>query len=71
MWRGCRVWCFLILTSLMLKSYRVLALTIASELAAARSDVRGTGTFLPALIDELYNLTAAKIQQYAKIEVVG
>ncbi|KZP17960.1 TMP-TENI-domain-containing protein [Athelia psychrophila] len=49
----------------------VLALTIASELAAARSDVRGTGTFLPALIDELYNLTAAKIQQYAKIEVVG
>ncbi|KAF7983776.1 hypothetical protein HWV62_18984 [Athelia sp. TMB] len=49
----------------------VLALTIASELAAARPDVKGTGTFLPALIDELYNLTPAKIQQHAKIHVIG
>jgi len=29
---------------------------IAAEVAAAREDVRGPGTFVPALIDELYNI---------------
>jgi thiamine-phosphate diphosphorylase/hydroxyethylthiazole kinase len=45
--------------------------TIASELAAARPDVLGSGTFLPALIDELYSLTAEKIIKRAKVEVIG
>lgn len=29
---------------------------IAGEIAAARADVKGPGTFVPALIDELYNI---------------
>ena len=29
---------------------------IAAEIAAAREDVRGPGTFVPALIDELYKI---------------
>jgi thiamine-phosphate diphosphorylase/hydroxyethylthiazole kinase len=49
---------------------RVLAVTIASELAAARPDVFGPGTFLPALIDELYNLTPDKVIERAKVEVM-
>jgi thiamine-phosphate diphosphorylase/hydroxyethylthiazole kinase len=32
---------------------------IAAEIAAAREDVKGPGTFVPALIDELYNLQKA------------
>lgn len=48
---------------------RILAITVASELAARRDDVRGTGTFLPALIDELYNLTTEKIIDNARIEI--
>jgi len=47
----------------------ILAITVASELAAARQDVKGTGTFLPALIDELYNLTPEKLIDRAQIEV--
>ncbi|KAI0066253.1 thiamine biosynthetic bifunctional enzyme [Artomyces pyxidatus] len=46
-----------------------LALTIAAELAAGRSEVRGPGTFLPVLIDELAALTEEKILSRAKIEV--
>lgn len=46
---------------------RIMAITIASELAAARDDVKGTGTFLPALIDELYNLTPDKIRDRARV----
>lgn len=49
---------------------RVLAITVASELAAARPDVKGSGTFLPALIDELGTLTPEKMAQYANIEVI-
>ena len=49
---------------------RVLAVTIASELAAARADVHGSGTFLPALIDELGNLTGDKIKERAKVTVI-
>jgi len=48
----------------------VLAVTVASELAAARPDVFGPGTFLPALIDELYNLTPDKVIERAKVEVI-
>lgn len=50
--------------------FSVLALTIASEFAAARDDVRGSGTFLPALIDELGKLTPEKIENVANIEVL-
>ena len=32
---------------------------IAAEVAASREDVRGPGTFVPALIDELYNIQRA------------
>ena len=32
---------------------------IAAEIAAVREDVKGPGTFVPALIDELYNLQKA------------
>ena len=49
---------------------RVLAITIASEFAAAREDVKGIGTFLPALLDELYNLTPEKIVERANIKVL-
>ena len=50
-------------------SHSVLALTVASELAAPRFDVQGTETFLPALIDELYNPTTKKIHPMAKIKL--
>lgn len=49
----------------------ILAITVASEFAAARQDVKGTGTFLPALIDELYNLTPETLIDRAQIEVFG
>jgi thiamine-phosphate diphosphorylase/hydroxyethylthiazole kinase len=48
----------------------VLAVTVASELAATRADVSGPGTFLPALIDELTHLTPEIIQKRAKVEVL-
>ncbi|KAF8585995.1 TMP-TENI-domain-containing protein [Ramaria rubella] len=48
----------------------MLALTVASEIAATRPDVKGTGSFLPALIDELYNLTPTQVIKRAKVEVV-
>lgn len=48
--------------------FRVLALTIAGELAAKRPDVRGPGTFLPALIDEIGLLDPEVVRQRAQIE---
>lgn len=48
----------------------VLAVTIASEIAAVREDVKGSGTFLPALIDELGRLSAEDFVKRAKIELV-
>ncbi|KAF8135557.1 Hydroxyethylthiazole kinase family-domain-containing protein [Boletus edulis] len=48
----------------------ILALTIAGERAAGRSNVQGSGTFLPALIDELYNLTPEKLKQDSQVEIV-
>lgn len=50
--------------------YSVLALTVASEYAAKRQDVLGSGTFLPALIDELGALTPEKILKSANVEVL-
>ena len=55
---------------LMIYVPRVLAITVASELAAARADVKGSGTFLPALIDEPGALTPEKIAAYGKVEVI-
>lgn len=46
-----------------------LALTIAAQHAASREEVRGPGTFLPALIDELASLTPESISKTAEIEV--
>ncbi|TFK54360.1 HK-domain-containing protein [Heliocybe sulcata] len=46
----------------------VLALTVASEVAAEREDVKGSGTFLAALIDELGRLTPEVIVDRAKAE---
>ncbi|CAE6518578.1 unnamed protein product [Rhizoctonia solani] len=48
----------------------VLAITIASEIAAARPDVKGTGTFMSALIDELYNLKPQTIADRAMVEIL-
>jgi thiamine-phosphate diphosphorylase / hydroxyethylthiazole kinase len=46
-----------------------LALTIAAQRAADKEEVRGPGTFLSALIDELAVLTPEMILETAKIEV--
>ncbi|KAH7927492.1 Hydroxyethylthiazole kinase [Leucogyrophana mollusca] len=48
----------------------VMALTIAAELAVARKDVLGSGTFLPALIDELSHLTPEAVREKAKVQVL-
>ena len=50
---------------------RVLVFTIAAEIAAARADVRGPGTFRAALLDELYNLGPGDILERAKVEMIG
>lgn len=44
-------------------------LTIAAEVAVQREDVKGPGTFLPALIDELWGLKPSTVQSLARIEV--
>lgn len=50
---------------------------IAAEIAAVRSDVKGPGTFVPAFLDELYNLRKAIVsgdeawRQRAKIRVLS
>lgn len=44
-------------------------MNIASELAAERSDVRGPGSFIPALIDEIANLDAETLRKRAKVRV--
>lgn len=48
----------------------MLVFNIAAELAAARPDVKGPGTFRAALIDELYNVRAADVLARAKVEVL-
>lgn len=49
----------------------VLAMTIASEIAAAREDCRGPNTFRAALIDELYHLKREDIEQMIRLEVIS
>ncbi|KAL3417324.1 thiamine biosynthetic bifunctional [Phlyctema vagabunda] len=50
---------------------------IAAEIAAVRDDVKGPGTFVPALIDELYNIRKAtadgdlKWLERAKVEAIA
>lgn len=48
----------------------MIAFNVAAELAAARPDVRGPSTFRAALLDEVYNLTEAKVQQHARFSIV-
>lgn len=48
----------------------VLAMTIASEVAAERVDVKGPGSFIPALIDEVAAITPEVLQKRANIEVI-
>ncbi|KAG5643447.1 hypothetical protein DXG03_000920 [Asterophora parasitica] len=47
----------------------ILALTVAAELAVKREDVKGPGTFLPALIDTLWTLQPGTVQSLAQVEV--
>ncbi|SPO25869.1 related to thiamine-phosphate diphosphorylase / hydroxyethylthiazole kinase [Ustilago trichophora] len=49
----------------------LLAMTIASEKAAVREDVKGPGTFIPALQDELAAVSAEDILRFAKLEIVS
>ena len=49
----------------------LLAMTIASEKAAARDDVKGPGTFIAALQDELATVSAHDIRSFAKLELVS
>jgi thiamine-phosphate diphosphorylase/hydroxyethylthiazole kinase len=48
----------------------VCVFNVAAEIAAARDDVRGPGTFRSALLDELYNLTPEILQSKVKIEIL-
>ncbi|KAJ3724429.1 thiamine biosynthetic bifunctional enzyme Thi4 [Lentinula raphanica] len=48
----------------------ILALTISAELASMREDVKGPGTFFPALIDELSTLSTRNIRERAQIQIV-
>ncbi|KAK7045553.1 thiamine biosynthetic bifunctional enzyme [Paramarasmius palmivorus] len=47
----------------------ILVLNVAAELAAARSDVKGPGTFFPALLDELAALTLEDVKQRMNIQI--
>jgi thiamine-phosphate diphosphorylase / hydroxyethylthiazole kinase len=48
----------------------VLVVTIASERAAAGANVRGLGTFLPALLDELAAFTPEMLRAGAKVKIL-
>ncbi|GJJ75748.1 thiamine-phosphate diphosphorylase / hydroxyethylthiazole kinase [Entomortierella parvispora] len=48
----------------------ILALNLAGEHAAARSDVHGPGTFRAAFIDEIANLTPEQMLSEAKIKAI-
>ncbi|KAL1747054.1 Hydroxyethylthiazole kinase family-domain-containing protein [Schizophyllum fasciatum] len=48
----------------------LLVLSIAAEKAAARADVQGPGTFLPALLDEVARLGPAEVRARARVEGV-
>ena len=55
----------------MLKMFhcRVLMLTVASEIVVKRGEVKGPGTFLPALIDSLAGVSAQDIRSHAKVTI--
>ncbi|MDK2822972.1 MAG: hydroxyethylthiazole kinase [Clostridia bacterium] len=48
----------------------VVSYEVAAELAAERIDVKGPGTFKPALFDECYSLQAEEVEKRAKIRKV-
>ncbi|KAF9213060.1 hypothetical protein BGZ59_005968 [Podila verticillata] len=48
----------------------ILALNLAGEHAGARDDVRGPGTFRPAFIDEMANLTPEQMLTEARIKTL-
>ncbi|KAF9071660.1 thiamine biosynthetic bifunctional enzyme Thi4 [Rhodocollybia butyracea] len=48
----------------------ILALTISAEVAAMREDVKGPGTFFPALIDELSSLSSPTIRERARVHIL-
>jgi thiamine-phosphate diphosphorylase/hydroxyethylthiazole kinase len=47
----------------------VLILTIAAELAVKRESVKGPGTFLPGLIDALWDITPEQVQELSRVTV--
>ncbi|KAG6837001.1 hypothetical protein H0H93_016461 [Arthromyces matolae] len=47
----------------------ILLLTVAAEVAAQKKTFKGPGTFLPALIDELWILESPTVRNLARIEV--
>lgn len=49
----------------------VLVYTIAGQVAGARDDVKGSGTFRSAFIDELGNMTRDHVAKLAKMEIVN
>ncbi|KAI2639675.1 TMP-TENI-domain-containing protein [Hypomontagnella submonticulosa] len=55
----------------------ILHYSIAAEIAAERNDVKGPGTFVPAFIDELYNVRKATVSgdtewlKRAKVSVIS
>lgn len=48
---------------------RVLVLTIATELALKKIYVKGPGTFLPGLIDTLWEITPFEVMEHIKIVI--
>ncbi|THV05114.1 HK-domain-containing protein [Dendrothele bispora CBS 962.96] len=48
----------------------LLVFNVAAEFAAVRGDVKGPGTFFPALVDELASLTPEKVVRRVKIQIV-
>ncbi|KAG6865202.1 hypothetical protein C0991_004511 [Blastosporella zonata] len=48
----------------------ILVLTIATELAVQKGNMNGPGTFLPALIDELWTLQPETVHSLARVEVL-
>ncbi len=49
----------------------LLGMTIASEKAARRDDVKGPGTFIAALQDELAAVSPEDIRAHAQLEIVS
>jgi thiamine-phosphate diphosphorylase / hydroxyethylthiazole kinase len=54
-----------------LRCYRIAAVTIAAELAVESDEVKGPGTFMPALIDKLATLQADEVRRRIKIKITA